>query len=296
MGHFLCLDRWGPATEAELAHGMGWHGEASRAWWGVRQPAITRGGFIEAKMAAALPLAGLEVLRLIRMRKDDAVFAVTESVTNSRHLGRIYNIVQHPTIGPPFLSKRTVVDTNATRGFMQETPAPDFETPEVRWPQALKRDGSEVNMRYLKDDASPPVVSYTIEEDYGWVTAANASEGLLIGYIWPRADYPWFNAWRHVVDGKPFARGIEFGTTGLHQPGPVLVQKGKIFNQHLFRFIDAGETQQFSYASFIVNIAQGFMGVESVTYDAGALTIIERGGKAQRNAIKMDVGDLFADT
>ncbi len=30
MGHFLCLDRWGPATEAELGHGMGWHGEATR--------------------------------------------------------------------------------------------------------------------------------------------------------------------------------------------------------------------------------------------------------------------------
>ena len=29
MGHFLCLDRWGPASAAELANGMGWHGEAT---------------------------------------------------------------------------------------------------------------------------------------------------------------------------------------------------------------------------------------------------------------------------
>ena len=28
MGHFLCLDRWGPASEAEIENGMGWHGEA----------------------------------------------------------------------------------------------------------------------------------------------------------------------------------------------------------------------------------------------------------------------------
>jgi hypothetical protein len=291
MGHFLCLDRWGPATEAELEQGMGWHGEASRAWWNVRQAPTVKGGDIEAKMAAALPLAGLEVLRTIRMNNDEDIFTVTESVTNTRHIGRIYNIVQHPTIGPPFLDESTVVDANGTRGFMQETPAPNFETPEVRWPNALQKDGTEVNLRHLTDDASPGVVSYIVEEEFGWVTAINASKGLLIGYIWPREDYPWFEAWRHVADGKPFARGLEFGTTGLHQPGPVLVEKGKIFDEQLFRFIDAGETQDFSYANFLMKIPKDFNGVDSIRYGMGQLLVKERGGKDRE--ISMAVGDLF---
>ena len=229
MGHFLCLDRWGPATEAEQAHGMGWHGEATRVWWTVDEDVRTEDGHLVAQMSAELPLAGLKVSRSIRMAQDQAVFAVAEAVTNTRHLGRVYNIVQHPTIGPPFLDESTRVDANGTRGFMQETPMPTPEDPEVRWPHALKKDGTEVDIRHLTDDASPAVVSYIIEEEYGWTTAINASKGLLIGYIWPEEEYPWFDAWRHVRDGKPFARGLEFGTTGLHQPSPVLLEKGPDF-------------------------------------------------------------------
>ena len=292
MGHFLCLDRWGPATETETELGMGWHGEASSSWWNVRQAPTHSGSSTQAQMAAVLPLAGLEVLRTIRLHDDQAIFTVSEAVTNTRHIGRIYNIVQHPTIGPPFLDESTVVDANGTRGFMQETPGPDFETPEVRWPNALQKDGTEVNLRHLTDDASPAVVSYIVEEEYGWVTAINASEELLIGYIWPSVDYPWFDAWRHVADGKPFARGLEFGTTGLHQPGPVLVEKGKIFDRHLFRFIDAGETQTFSYANFLMEIPKDFSGVESVAYDGSEIVVSERGGKGR--TLKMQVGTLFA--
>ena len=291
MGHFLCLDRWGPATETETEMGMGWHGEASRSWWSVRMAPTHADGRVQAQMAATLPLAGLEVLRTIRLHDDQAIFTVREDVTNTRHIGRIYNIVQHPTIGPPFLSESTIVDANGTRGFMQETPGPDFEKPEVRWPDALKKDGTKVNLRYLTDDASPAVVSYIIEEEYGWVTAINASEQLLIGYLWPSADYPWFDAWRHVADGKPFARGLEFGTTGLHQPGPVLVEKGKIFDRHLFRFIDAGQTQTFSYANFLMEIPQDFNGVDSVLYDGTQIVVTERGGKEREMTMK--VGPLF---
>ncbi len=292
MGHFLCLDRWGPATETETELGMGWHGEASSSWWSVRQAPTRDESSIQAQMSAVLPLAGLEVLRTIRLHDDQSIFTVSEAVTNTRHIGRIYNIVQHPTIGPPFLDERTVVDANGTRGFMQETPGPNFETPEVRWPNALQKDGTEVNLRHLSDDATPAVVSYIIEEEYGWVTAINASQGLLIGYIWPSADYPWFDAWRHVADGKPFARGLEFGTTGLHQPGPVLVEKGKIFDRHLFRFIDAKETQTFSYANFLMEIPEDFNGVDSVAYDGSEIVVSERNGKGR--TLKMQVGTLFA--
>src|SRR5262245_25483679 len=33
MAHFLCLDRWGRPSDAELRNGMPFHGEAARVRW-----------------------------------------------------------------------------------------------------------------------------------------------------------------------------------------------------------------------------------------------------------------------
>jgi hypothetical protein len=65
-------------------------------------------------------------------------FTVSETVTNRNKLGRVYNMVQHATIGPPFLDETTVVDSNAQHGFMQSSPLPNPEQLEIRWPEATK--------------------------------------------------------------------------------------------------------------------------------------------------------------
>mgnify|MGYP001212547054 FL=1 len=80
MGHFLCLDRWGPATEAELGHGMGWHGEATRVWWTLDQKAIKKDGYLNAAMSAELPLAGLKVTRSLRMGEKQSIFTVSIAI------------------------------------------------------------------------------------------------------------------------------------------------------------------------------------------------------------------------
>lgn len=290
MGHFLCLDRWGPASEAEIANGMGWHGEATRIQWEVTSKAKKKDGHIRAAMGAKLPMAGLKVHRVIEMAADRALFVVREEVTNINKLGRIYNMVQHPTIGPPFLDESTVVDANARKGFMQGGSLPYPEEPSVYWPQGINADGQIVNLRHLTDSHDPGVASYVIDEEYGWCTATNASKGLLIGYLWKTEDYPWFDAWRNVKDGKPFARGLEFGTSGLHQPFPVLTKKGFIFGRPIFVHIDAGETQARSYANFLMEVPAGFKGVGRLQYADGKLTLFERGGTGQ---LEMKVGELF---
>src|SRR5579872_7260851 len=189
MGHFLCLDRWGAPSDAESRNGMPFHGEASHVNWRiVREPRLD-GSSIRAEMAATLPLAGFEVTRRIQLAGSAALLRVSESVTNTRKLGRVYNMVQHPSIAPPFLDETTLVDANARRGFMQSSPLPNPEEPPVWWPQAL-HDGQPENLRRLTNDDKPEVVSFTIDGEYGWVTAANAAAGLLIGYIWRTSDYP----------------------------------------------------------------------------------------------------------
>lgn len=271
-GHFLCLDRWGQPSAAELKNGMPFHGEATHIQWKVVRASAT-----EAEIEGLLPMAGFHVTREFRMADQAAVVRVRETVTNRNPLGRPYNMVQHPTIGPPFLDESVVVDSNARRGFLQESPLTDPENPTVVWPQAL-RDGIPVDMRRLKDDPRPNVVSYVIEEERGWVTAANAAKGLLIGYSWDTREYPWLNLWRHVADGKPLARGLEFGTTGLHQPFGVLARVGTIFGKRLSAYLDSGESQGRSYVVFLAEVPSGFQGAAEVNASPSSVTVRPRGG------------------
>jgi hypothetical protein len=282
MGHFLCLDRWGAPSEAESRNGMPFHGEASHVTWRMAREPQRAGGAIRAEMAATLPLAGFEVNRRMELSEDAALLRVSESVTNNNKLGRVYNMVQHPSIAPPFLDETTVVDANARQGFMQSSPLPNPQEPAVWWPQALK-DGQPVNLRRLVDDDDPGVVSFVIDDEYGWVTASNAARGLLIGYIWKTSGYPWLDIWRHAQDGKPAARGLEFGTTGLHQPEEILVAKGKIFGRMIYAHIDAGETVTRSYAAFLFKIPADYRGVGGITYGSGRLVLHERGSGLGRD-------------
>ncbi|MFN0103977.1 MAG: hypothetical protein ACKV2U_18075 [Bryobacteraceae bacterium] len=284
MAHFLCLDRWGQPSPGELAAGVPYHGEATRVPWKVDASTSA-----ETVMSASLPMAGLDVRRRASFIGADAVLKVEETVTNRNKMGKVYNMVQHPTIGPPFLDERTLVDSNASRGFMQSSPMPTPEEPGVFWPQAL-REGQAVNMRMLTNDPMPNVVSYVVDEPVGWATASSPTHNLVLGYIWRTSEYPWFNAWRHVDDGKkPLARGLEFGTTGLHQPFGALIEKGTIFGRKLVAFLDAGESTTRSYVAFLAATPANWQGVQNVSYKDGVITVNERGART----VEVRGGPLF---
>ena len=294
MGHFLCLDRWASVSEAEAENGMPGHGEASAVPWRVVRGPEERDGFIEAEMAATLPLAGFEVRRWLRLAKDRALLTVREEVENTGPLGRMYNMVQHPTIGPPFLDETTVVDANARKGYMVYSPMPNPEEPAVFWPEARKlASGNEVDMRYLGGDDDPTNAGYSFDGDYGWVAASTASKGLLIGYIWKTAEYPWLNIWRNSDAGKPVARGLEFGTTSLPLPPAAIAAKGKIFDIPLFEFLDAGQTVAKVYAAFLFEIPPDYAGTERVALLDDRLVVRPRGTTGNRaKAIEAAAGDV----
>src|SRR5215475_2722331 len=128
-GHFLCLDRWGAPSAAEERNGMPFHGEASMVEWQVTRQPERRDGRIIAELTSVLPLAGLEVKRQVRLSETNAFVSIREEVTNTRKLGRIYNMVQHPTIAPPFLDESTIVDGNGRKGLMADSPLPNLEQP-----------------------------------------------------------------------------------------------------------------------------------------------------------------------
>lgn len=270
MSHFLCLDRWGLPSEVEAANGMPGHGEAARVEWQVTELQPTH-----VRMSARLPMAGLEVDRQLWLARNGTWFHAVETVINRNSLGRVYNMVQHPTLGPPFLDETVVVDSNATRGFAQGGSLPDPEEPGLAWPYASS-GGAPVSLRHLTDNHDPSVASFVIDSEIGWTTAANAARGLLIGYVWRTSEYPWLNLWRRSVDGKPAARGLEFGTTGLHMPFSALVSKGEIFGRPLLDYLDASERHTREFVGFLAKIPRQFRGVDRVKLSPGQLKLVER--------------------
>ena len=236
-GHFVCLDRWGAPSEAEIARGVPYHGEAPRVLWKATGPRT---------MAAKLPIANFSIERDLTL--TGATLNVRERVTNRNPTGRVYNMVQHPTIAPPFLDEETFIDANAGLGFAQATPNQE--------PQPFPR-AHTADLRRLTSDPLPNVVSYIIEGPTGWVTAASPTSALVLAYLWKTNEYPWLNIWRDVAKGRPVARGLEFGSTGLHQPYPELIRRGRMLDRPLFSYLDAGESVERTYTMSLSRLPAG---------------------------------------
>jgi len=289
-GHFLCLDRWGQPSDSEVLRGVPFHGEAPRREWNVIELPAEREGRIQAVMACGLPIAGLHVSRRIQLAKHESIALVSESVTNVNQLGRIYNMVQHPTIAPPFLDESTRVDSNATYGFEQDEEVPLSFDQASLWPK-VRMEGKSVNLHRFFDrpnaDRVHDVSSFVVDsrKPLGWVTACNPGQNILIGYLWKPQDYPWLNIWRYRFEGKVAARGLEFGTTGYHQPFPVLVKTNRILDQTLYSYIDADQTVERSYAVFLMEIPNDFQGVENITINDQKLKLVERRDSKPRTIV-----------
>src|SRR6202012_4203564 len=86
QGHFLCLGRWGPPSDGGAAAGIVTHGEAVTQIWDM-QPSTQKN---EMQMQVDMPLEGLHINRLMTLDKENAVFKVTENVTNINPLGRLF--------------------------------------------------------------------------------------------------------------------------------------------------------------------------------------------------------------
>ena len=276
IGHFLCFDRWGNASEAELANGMPFHGEAWTVNWDIIQEReIISNGVIPAVISCTLPMSGYTVSREMRIYDHAPVLLVRETITNTNDLGQLYNMVQHATLGPPFLDGDVLFDISADYGYTM-----NGTEPVLYWPNVV-HEGRLVNLRRLGSDQGPGVTSWVPSDERGdgWATASNPARGLLIGYLWNWEDYPWLITWRNVRDGRPAAYGFEFGTTGTRGDfGQSLgIQNSGVYPRPLVRHLDAGASISRDYTAFLAEIPDDWAGVGDVISELGAIEIIERG-------------------
>lgn len=273
QGHFLCLGRWGSPTAGEIKAGIPHNGEPTNSWWEVSDQSLDY-----LIMQAKAPLDGLTMKREITLAKDAPVFLVVEHITNTLSIGRIFNVVQHPTIGPPFLQASTLINTNAGAGFLQHLSYPDPQMYAYKWPNGIEDSTRQpLDLRLSSTDLN--YVSTHIFPDhtkYGWVTATNPEQNLLLGYIWLTDQYPWLNIWQQVEKGEPVAKGLEFGTTGIGRPYPELVATNTSFHdKNSYTFIDAGQQQTRSFLCFFTQVPDNYKGVKQVILKSDHLEVWE---------------------
>ena len=146
-------------------------------------PALNSGA-LEARMACRLPLAGLQLPRTMHLSEDSAVLNVHEAVTNTNGLGRLYNNVQNANIQTPFLDETTILDCNATTGFLYQEPIPE-ELDTFQWPH-VEHMGKQIDLRLqtANTDALGVFMVVDPQAEQGWVTACTPSQGVMLGYVW----------------------------------------------------------------------------------------------------------------
>jgi hypothetical protein len=270
QGHFLCVGRWGSPTEGEKAAGIPHNGEPSNNWWEADLNSNTN----FATMQTEAPLEHWKVERSIHFSASEACFEVQETLTNLLPTGRFTAIVQHATLGGAFLDESVLVNSNAGAGFNQALISKSLSEFEYHW--ALAYSDSLKNTIDLTKSNHPNgyVSTHVIGGEIGWATAANPAKGLLIGYVWKTTDYPWLHIWHGIKDGKLWAKGLEFGTTGLGdtfspEKRAALTFHGR--NNNLF--VDAKSSVTKKYVCFLMRIPESFSGVNSIRFDMKQITI-----------------------
>lgn len=286
QGHFLCLGRWGQPSVGEIKAGIPDHGHFANMMWSCDLPDQRT-----LKMQAESQLEGLKVERTIQMDKRLALYLVNETVTNINPLGRLYNMVQHPTLAAPFLNGKTKIQCNALKGFHYK----HYHDPEKyasNWPFGVGENMAMTDLRHC-DNGSPSVFSFIVDEDsrFGWITAYSRDAQLLIGYLWLRDDYQWINLWKDWDKGRIKYCGLEFGTTGVHQPFMEVLERGKstIFNHKTVHYIDAGQAVRRKYLSFLVETTGDLSEIESVYIHNGSLFI-----RQHKNRVLIEMNSPFA--
>jgi len=276
-GHFLCMGRWGAASDAEQKAGIPHNGEINTLNWTVQKPPIVEGETIVAEAECLEIKEQMKVSRKIELQKDGQSFLMTETATNLANLDRVYNFTQHPTIGAPFLSASTVIDCNAGLGFDQRADFSSLEKTAFIFPEGHLVDGY-ADLRQVNDERG--YVTTHIFDDtakIGWVTATNPEQKLVLGYIFLTKQYPWLNLWHWKKDRAPFAHGLEFGTTGLGQPYKTLIDNCVTFHgRKSYEWIETGQSITKKYICFLVEVPENFLGVGKIILGAKGAQIIER--------------------
>lgn len=289
-GHNLCMSGFGNPSREEGKCGLGCHYEAPVTRWSVVRKTVHKNS-ICFEYGCLLPVAQMRIIRAVTLRAESNIINVRETIQNMARRDVPFTICQHVTFGPPFLEPDvTAFDASATKG---RTFPEKFGSPQrlkidkdYQWPQGpgvqkkvdhalarLKRGSGVVNLRFMGKARNSDYHAnlMDLKKEHGWFSAVNPRLGLLIAYVWRRADYPWLGVWEEnhsrqesPWNGKTLARGMEFANT----PFPIGLRKsvdlGKFQGQRPYAWLPAKGKIEHNYSILALCVNKDCRGVANI--------------------------------
>ncbi|HMF76150.1 MAG TPA: hypothetical protein VK604_10855 [Bryobacteraceae bacterium] len=281
IGHFLALDGFGAPSSQEQAAGMPFHGEASR------QPVdiLSRhdsGPVHSIVMQSFLPLAQEKLTRTIELADGENIIHVSSEVESALNIDRPISWAEHATIGPPFLEPgKTFVDMPATN--CQVRPYKPGPIPgrliygrDFKWPMAPANNFERADIRSIPSDKKfLDLASCQLDPNrtLAFVTALNVDKRLLLGYVFPREEYPWVMSWMNYTGDQHAARGMEFSTQPFDISHRETVEMNPLFGTPAFKWLPAKSKIQSRFLLFYTAVPEGFTRVDEVKIEAGKLIV-----------------------
>jgi len=290
LGHFVCVDGFGPVSSEERAAGLPGHGEAHIVPWTLVSSEKTGSApsrTTTVSFSATLPLVQEVFRRTIRMVDGENAVYIDSELESLLGFDRPVNWGEHATIGSPFLELgKTVVEMSATRA-MTRSHDTQSDTPPHRlasfkpfdWPKAPALNGDLIDVRPTPDRM--PIGDHTTSlmdpaRRLVFVTALNADRHLLLGYVFRREEYPWTQLWESYPSADRLARGLEFATQPFDLPRRDVIQTNALFETPTYRWLPAKSKISSSYLMFFTRTPDGFRTVSDVILEGGKLTITDR--------------------
>jgi len=290
LGHFVCVDGFGPVSSEERRAGLPMHGEAHQVTWDVVSSG-KKDGTTGVTFVATLPIVQEVFTRTIRMVDGEQVIYIDSTLESLLGFDRPINWGEHATIGAPFLELgKTVVEMSAsramTRSYESQSDTPPHRLAPSRpftWPMAPGRNGDALDVR--PTPTRPAIGDHTTSlMDPGrrlvFVTAFHPDRRLLLGYVFRREEFPWTQLWEFYPDGdRPIARGLEFATQPFDVPRREVIQTNTLFDTPTYRWLPAKSTIGAAFLMFFTRTPVGFRNIDDVTLDNGRLTIVDRASR-----------------
>jgi len=283
LGHFVCVDGFGPTSPEERAAGLQGHGEAHRQPWELVDKG-RNGKLQQLTFKTRLPIVQEGFTRRIEVVDGEQVVYVESTLENELAFDRPINWAEHGTIGYPFLAPgKTVVDASVGKCMTR----PNDGKPPHRlvsgvpfvYPNAPLAKGGMTNLREIPnppDSMDHSGCVFDPSRRLGFVTAINLEQRLLLGYLVRREEYPWLQEWMNYPSNMALSRGLEFGTQPFDVSRRETVDMGKLFDTPAFRWLPAKSKIGTRYLMFYTRVPSGFTQVDDVRQEGGQLIITDK--------------------
>lgn len=286
LGHFVCVDGFGPVSPEEQAAGMPGHGEAHTQPWQLRS-SDRKGNAVTVTFTTNLPLVQELFTRIIRLVEGENVVYVESELENLLAFDRPVCWAEHGTIGSPFLEPgKTVVDMSAQRAKTREHSGKPGLLPhrlvsfqDFTWPLAPTMNGGVADLRAAP--LNPNSGDHTAclmdpSRKLAFVTALHPEKRLLLGYLFRREEFPWTQNWENYPPDLKMARGLEFSTQPFDVPRRQVIDTHSIFDTPVYRWLPAKSKIGSRFLFFYTRTPEGFRKVDEVALEGGKLTIEDR--------------------